>query len=81
MGRQYGGEESFHREADHYTNKEVLFLIRCYLHRRKFRNVSTIVLYPIQLITATQNDPNNDELKERLEILEEALLLEPGDFL
>jgi len=35
----------------------------------------------IQLITATQNDPNNDELKERLEILEEALLLEPGDFL
>jgi DnaJ-class molecular chaperone len=35
----------------------------------------------IQLITATQNDPNNEELKERLEILEEAMLLEPGDFL
>jgi curved DNA-binding protein CbpA len=35
----------------------------------------------IQLITATQNDPDNEELKERLEILYEALMLEPGDFL
>lgn len=35
----------------------------------------------IQLITANQNDPSNDELKERLEILYEALLLEPGDLL
>jgi curved DNA-binding protein CbpA len=35
----------------------------------------------IQLISATQHDPMNEELKERLEILYEALLLEPGDFL
>ncbi|MBX3205355.1 MAG: DnaJ domain-containing protein [Labilithrix sp.] len=35
----------------------------------------------IQLITANQHDPNNDELKERLDILYEALLLEPGDLL
>jgi curved DNA-binding protein CbpA len=34
----------------------------------------------VQLITANQHDPNNDELKERLEILYEALMLEPGDF-
>lgn len=34
----------------------------------------------IQLITANQHDPNNDELKERLDILYEALMLEPGDF-
>ena len=35
----------------------------------------------IQLISANQHDPNNDELKERLDILYEALLLEPGDLL
>lgn len=35
----------------------------------------------IQLISANQHDPENDELKERLEILYEALMLEPGDFL
>lgn len=35
----------------------------------------------VQLITANQHDPNNDELKERLDILYEALLLEPGDLL
>ncbi|MBX3225817.1 MAG: DnaJ domain-containing protein [Labilithrix sp.] len=35
----------------------------------------------IQLISASQQEPNNDELKERLEILYEALMLEPGDFL
>jgi curved DNA-binding protein CbpA len=35
----------------------------------------------IQLISATQNDPGNDELKERLDILYEALMLEPGDLL
>ncbi len=35
----------------------------------------------IQLITAYQHDPGNEELKERLEILYEALMLEPGDFL
>lgn len=35
----------------------------------------------IQLISASQQDPNNEELKERLEILYEALLLEPGDLL
>ena len=35
----------------------------------------------IQLIGATQNEPNNAELKERLDILYEALMLEPGDFL
>lgn len=35
----------------------------------------------IQLITANQHDPNNDELKERLDILYEALMLEPGDLL
>lgn len=33
----------------------------------------------IQLITANQHDPNNDELKERLDILYEAMMLEPGD--
>jgi curved DNA-binding protein CbpA len=31
----------------------------------------------IQLISANQHDPNNDELKERLDILYEALMLEP----
>ncbi|MBX3258600.1 MAG: DnaJ domain-containing protein [Labilithrix sp.] len=35
----------------------------------------------IQLISANQHDPNNDELKERLDILYEALMLEPGDLL
>ncbi len=35
----------------------------------------------IQLISANQQDPNNDELKERLDILYEALLLAPGDLL
>ena len=35
----------------------------------------------IQLISANQHDPNNDELKERLDILYEALLLAPGDLL
>ena len=35
----------------------------------------------VQLISANQHDPNNDELKERLDILYEALLLEPGDLL
>lgn len=35
----------------------------------------------IQLISAKQNDPDNDELNERLDILYEALMLEPGDFL
>ncbi len=35
----------------------------------------------IHLISATQSDPNNAELKERLDILYEALLLEPGDLL
>lgn len=35
----------------------------------------------IQLITATQAEPDNEELKERLQILYEALMLEPGDFL
>jgi DnaJ-class molecular chaperone len=35
----------------------------------------------IQLISATQNDPDNEELKERLDILYEALMFEPGDFL
>ncbi len=34
----------------------------------------------VALITANQHDPNNDELKERLDILYEALMLEPGDF-
>jgi DnaJ-class molecular chaperone len=34
----------------------------------------------VQLITANQHDPNNEELKERLDILYEAMLLEPGDF-
>ena len=34
----------------------------------------------VQLITANQHDPNNDELKERLDILYEAMMLEPGDF-
>jgi hypothetical protein len=34
----------------------------------------------IALITANQNDPDNDELKERLDILYEALMLEPGGF-
>jgi curved DNA-binding protein CbpA len=34
----------------------------------------------IQLITANQHDPGNAELKERLDILYEALMLEPGDF-
>lgn len=32
----------------------------------------------IQLISAVQDDPGNDELKERLDILYEALSLEPG---
>lgn len=35
----------------------------------------------IQLISATQNEPDNAELAERLQILYEALMLEPGDFL
>jgi curved DNA-binding protein CbpA len=35
----------------------------------------------IQLISANQNEPNNEELKERLDILYEALMLEPGDLL
>lgn len=35
----------------------------------------------IQLITANQHDPHNDELKERLDILYEAMMLEPGDLL
>lgn len=35
----------------------------------------------IQLISANQHDPGNPELSERLEILYEALMLEPGDFL
>lgn len=35
----------------------------------------------IQLITASQAEPDNEELKERLQILYEALMLEPGDFL
>jgi curved DNA-binding protein CbpA len=35
----------------------------------------------IQLISANQHDPANDELQERLEILYEALMLEPGDLL
>ncbi len=35
----------------------------------------------IQLINATQNEPDNEELRERLDILYEALMLEPGDFL
>lgn len=34
----------------------------------------------IQLVTAVQDDPSNTELKERLDILYEALALEPGDF-
>jgi curved DNA-binding protein CbpA len=34
----------------------------------------------IQLISACQNDPTNEELKDRLNILYEALALEPGDF-
>ena len=33
----------------------------------------------IQIISAYQHDPGNDELKERLEILYEALALEPGE--
>lgn len=33
----------------------------------------------VQLISATQNDPENAELAERLQILYEALMLEPGD--
>lgn len=35
----------------------------------------------IQLITATSAEPDNEELKERLQILYEALMLSPGDFL
>lgn len=35
----------------------------------------------IQLISATQNDPHNEELKERLQILYEALMLEPDAML
>jgi len=35
----------------------------------------------IHLIAANQHDPNNAELKERLDILYEALMLEPGDLL
>jgi curved DNA-binding protein CbpA len=35
----------------------------------------------IQLISANQADPNNPELEERLSILYEALMLEPGDLL
>lgn len=34
----------------------------------------------IQLISANQHDPGNEELTERLQILYEALTLEPGDF-
>lgn len=33
----------------------------------------------VMLISANQHDPNNDELQERLQILYEALMLEPGD--
>lgn len=32
----------------------------------------------IQLISAVQNDPGNTELKERLDMIYEALMLEPG---
>jgi curved DNA-binding protein CbpA len=35
----------------------------------------------IQLISANQHDPSNHELKERLDILYQALMLEPGDLL
>jgi curved DNA-binding protein CbpA len=35
----------------------------------------------IQLISATHDDPSNEELKERLDILYEALMLEPGGIL
>ena len=35
----------------------------------------------IQLISANQADPDNAELKERLDILYEALMLEPGDLI
>jgi curved DNA-binding protein CbpA len=35
----------------------------------------------IQLISAVQNDPHNEELNERLQMLYEALMLEPGDLL
>lgn len=35
----------------------------------------------VQLITAKQHDPGNEELEERLQILYEALMLEPGDIL
>jgi curved DNA-binding protein CbpA len=33
----------------------------------------------VALISANQHDPHNDELQERLQILYEALMLEPGD--
>jgi curved DNA-binding protein CbpA len=35
----------------------------------------------VQLISANQHDPNNAELAERLDILYEAMMLEPGDLL
>jgi DnaJ-class molecular chaperone len=35
----------------------------------------------VQLISANQHDPGNEELKERLDILYEALMLEPGGIL
>jgi curved DNA-binding protein CbpA len=34
----------------------------------------------VALISANQHDPGNAELEERLQILYEALMLEPGDF-
>ena len=53
-------------KAKQYAAKADLFLSNGQLEHAR-----------IQLITAYQHDPGNDELKERLDILYEALALEP----
>lgn len=75
-------EHAFKETKRH--EQRTLFMIARDPHAKKFAAKADQLLSlgrlddaRIQLISAVQNDPSNDELKERLDILYEALMLEP----
>jgi curved DNA-binding protein CbpA len=87
LGRAGGGPVKIDEHAIEQKKKHeqrTLFMIAQDAKAKKFAAKADAFLAQgnlegarIQLISAVQNDPGNEELKERLDILYEALMLEP----
>jgi curved DNA-binding protein CbpA len=87
LGKRGGGHVKIDEHAIEQKKKHeqrTLFMIARDAKAKKFAAKADAFLTEgrledarIQLISAVQNDPGNEELKERLDILYEALMLEP----